>query len=155
MLAGTMPAGGRAAFFDVLSDHYLVGHRHASQNRPAAAQIKHLGHLIVEFGVRVIVLPTAAVPKLDKILLPSLNQREPFICITAVRTSARSDMQRAKGAVESALLNSHRGVPIRATKMNVSPLGLFVDFLFVDYCEEIDSQNYWIASSLKLLAMTR
>jgi hypothetical protein len=61
-------------------------------------------------------------------------------------------MQRAKSAVESALLNSHRGVLIRATKMNVAPPGLFVDFLFVDNCEEIDSQNHWIASAYALRA---
>jgi hypothetical protein len=48
-------------------------------------------------------------------------------------------MQQARGAVESALANSHRAAPIRATKMNVPPQGLFVDFLFVDNSGKIDS----------------
>jgi hypothetical protein len=48
-------------------------------------------------------------------------------------------MQQAKGAVESALPNNQRAVPIRATKMNVAPQRLFVDFLFVDKSGQIDS----------------
>jgi hypothetical protein len=30
---------------------------------------------------------------------------------------------------------------IRATKMNVPPQGLFVDFLFIDICGQIDSMG--------------
>jgi hypothetical protein len=48
-------------------------------------------------------------------------------------------MQRARGAVESALPDNQRAVLIRATKINVAPQGLFVDFLFVDNCGQIDS----------------
>jgi hypothetical protein len=55
-------------------------------------------------------------PKLDEVLLPTLNQREPFTSSTVVRAA-----------------------PIRATKMNVARQGLFVDFLFVDNSGQIDS----------------
>jgi hypothetical protein len=48
-------------------------------------------------------------------------------------------MQRARGAVESALPDNQRAVLIQATKINVAPQGLFVDFLFVDICGQIDS----------------
>jgi hypothetical protein len=48
-------------------------------------------------------------------------------------------MQRAKGAVESALPNNQRAAPIRAIKMNVAPQRLLVDFLFVDNSGQSDS----------------
>jgi hypothetical protein len=49
-------------------------------------------------------------------------------------------MKEAKNAVESALLDNQRASPIRATKMNAASHRLFVDFLFVDNCVQIDSR---------------
>jgi hypothetical protein len=54
-------------------------------------------------------------------------------------------MQPARGAVESSLPDNQRAVLIRATKMSVAPQGLFVDFLFVDNCGQIDSMVFVLA----------
>jgi hypothetical protein len=100
-----------------------------------------LAHLIEEIRVRVVVLPAAGFPERDEVPLPTLNQREPFMCRLSYGLPCRSDMQRARGAVESALPDNQRAVLIRATKMNVPPQGLFVDFLFIDICGQIDSMG--------------
>src|SRR5579859_4768047 len=53
----------------------------------------------------------------------------------------RSDMKKAKAAVESALVDNQRALLIRAIKMNAAPHRLFVDFLFVDNRVQIDSMS--------------
>src|SRR5262249_8257208 len=82
-----------AGLYDALFDGCLLPS--AGRNPPAVSQIRHrvaliehLAHLIEKFRVRVVVLPAAGFPELDEIPLPTLNQREPFMCSTVVRTSA-------------------------------------------------------------------
>src|SRR5690242_15135066 len=101
-----------------------------------------------------------------------------FCCRRSIKTShllailsygpcCRSDMKRAKTAVESASVDKNCTRPIRATKMNTAAGRLFVDFLFGDEgCENRfgwslrakrsnqEQQQSWIASSLSLLAKT-
>ena len=60
-------------------------------------------------------------------------------------------MQRARGAVESALPDNQRAVLIRATKMNVAPQGLFVDSLFIDICGQIDSMGVRARAAIALV----
>jgi hypothetical protein len=53
----------------------------------------------------------------------------------------RSDMKQARDAVELASVDNQRASLIRATKMNAASSRLFIDFLFVDNCGQIDSMT--------------
>jgi hypothetical protein len=50
-------------------------------------------------------------------------------------------MKQARNAAELASVDNQRASLIRATKMNAASSRLFIDFLFVDNCGQIDSMT--------------
>jgi hypothetical protein len=120
------------ALFDVLLKFDLLVHRQTGKLRPLIAKMQHFAHLVVELRMRIVVPPASGITKFDEVLLPTLDQSQPFAGDTVVRTLLPFRHERRQNAVESALLDNQRALLIRATKMNAPQVRLFVDFLFVD-----------------------
>jgi hypothetical protein len=110
---------------------YFLADGQARKLRPLIAQMQHIAHLLDKLRTRVVVLPAPGIAKLNEILLPTLDQREPSAGDTVVRTLLPFRHEGSQTAVESAHLHKQRAALIRATKMNAAPRRLFVDFLFV------------------------
>jgi hypothetical protein len=118
------------ALFDVLLQIYLLrfyllklhfARRQARKPRPLVAKMQHFARLIEELRMRIVVSPASGFPKFDEVLLPTLNQSEPAAGDTVVRTLLPFRHEESQAAVESALVDNQRALPIRATKMNALP----------------------------------
>jgi hypothetical protein len=115
--------------FDVLFQRRLIDG--AGKPRPLIAKVQDFAHFIEKLLIGVVVSPAIAVAKLDELLLPTRDQREPFASDTVVRTLLPfrhevSQKNKTKNAAESALLDNQRSLLIRATKMNATASRPFV-----------------------------
>ena len=66
------------ALFDVVLKLYLVLDRHAGKPRPLIAKMRHFVHFIDELRMRVVAPPAAGIAKFDEVLVPTLDQGQPF-----------------------------------------------------------------------------
>jgi hypothetical protein len=60
--------------------------RQAGKLHTLIAQLQHFAHLLEKLRMRIVALPAPAIAKFDNVLLPTLDQDEPFAGDTVVRT---------------------------------------------------------------------
>jgi hypothetical protein len=119
----------------------LLAGRQAGKLRPLIAQLQHFAHLLEKLRMRIITPPAPAIAKFDKVLLPTLDENEPSARDTVVRTLLPFRHEEKPRPPWIGVVDNKRAPLIRATKMNVAPGRLFVDFLLFDSHMKIDSNE--------------